>query len=422
MPIKGKIKPLKKIDTDVLNLVEEDVYQLKIDENAEEIDLDKIEKINVWDKSVKVEENGYYWNGDPYITKGKLPDNNKPIVVELFCGCGGTSLGFELAGFEIAIGCDIHQPSINTFKTNHPNVSTVLGDIRKVNPKSFLELLGGRQVDVLIGGVPCQGFSLNNRKRHQNDERNLLYKEFIRFVKALKPKVVVLENVSGMKSTGDFVENIEKDLSLAGKMKVKSKLLFAPDYGVPQTRTRLVFVGIRGCEEFNFLDIKKTHGPETKRPYVTIKDAIGDLPSLKPNEIGTKYKKEPFSEYQKLMRGNLKDNKLTNHKAPNHPNEVIEKIKNTKPGTPMYPKFKQRIRLAWDIQSPTQVSGGIRPQFQFGHPSDNRGLTIRERCRLQSFPDNFIVSGGIVQGRVQTGNAVPPLLAKAVALAIKKYI
>ena len=88
------------------------------------------------------------------------------------------------------------------------------------------------------------------------------------------------------------------------------------------------------------------------------------------------------------MRKNLKDDKLTNHKAPNHPKEVIEKIKNTKPGTPMYPKFKQRIRLAWDIQSPTQVSGGIRPQFQFGHPSDNRGLSIRERCRLQSFPDN----------------------------------
>ena len=88
----------------------------------------------------------------------------------------------------------------------------------------------------------------------------------------------------------------------------------------------------------------------------------------------------------------------------------------------MYPKFKQRIRLAWDIQSPTQVSGGIRPQFQFGHPVDPRGLTIRERCRLQSFPDDFIVSGGIVQGRVQTGNAVPPFLAKAIALALKKYL
>lgn len=422
MSSKTKNKVFKEVDSDVLTLAEEEAYQLKIGENPEDVDISSLEKINVWDKSVKVEENGYYWKGDPLITKGKITDTDKPLVVELFCGCGGTSLGFEMAGYEIAIGCDIHQPSINTFKTNHPNVSTVLGDVRKVNPKSFQQLLNGRQVDVLIGGVPCQGFSLNNRKRHENDERNLLYKEFIRFVKALKPRVVVLENVSGMKSTGDFVKTIEKDLSVAGNMTVKSKLLFAPDYGVPQSRTRLVFIGIKGGGEFDFSEIKKTHGPETKKSYVTVKDAIGDLPSLKPNEIALKYKKEPFSDYQKLMRKLVKDNKLTNHKAPNHPLDVIEKIKNTEPGKPMYPKFKQRIRLAWDIQSPTQVSGGIRPQFQFGHPSDNRGLTIRERCRLQSFPDNFVVSGGIVQGRVQTGNAVPPLLAKAIALAIKKYL
>jgi DNA (cytosine-5)-methyltransferase 1 len=411
MSSKNKIKV---VDNDRNTLLKKTIIK-QIGGRIEEID-------NIWDKSVKVEENGYYWHGDPIIVKGKINSINKPIVVELFCGCGGTSLGFELAGYQIAIGCDIHKPSIETFKTNHPQVSTVLGDVRKINPKTFLDLLDGRQVDVLIGGVPCQGFSLNNRKRHENDERNLLYKEFIRFVKALKPKVVVLENVSGMKSTGDFVETIEKDLSQAGKMKVKSKLLFAPDYGVPQSRTRLVFVGIKDCEEFDFSEIKKTHGPETDRAYVTIKDAIGDLPSLKPNEKKFNYKKDPFSDYQVQMRGSVKNNNLTNHKAPNHPIDVIEKIKATKPGTPMYPKFKQRIRLAWDIQSPTQVSGGIRPQFQFGHPSDNRGLSIRERCRLQSFPDNFIVSGGIVQGRVQTGNAVPPLLAKAIALALKKYL
>lgn len=422
MDMTSKIVSYIEPENDILEVVEDSIFQLKIGDNPDDIDFDEIEKINVWDKSVKVEENGYYWKGEPLITKGKLNNIEKPLVVELFCGCGGTSLGFELAGFEIAVGCDIHHPSINTFKTNHPNVATILGDVRKINPTAIKQLLNGRQVDVLIGGVPCQGFSLNNRKRHEDDERNLLYKEFVRFVNELKPKVVVLENVSGMKSTGDFVKTIEKDLSAAGDMKVKSKLLFAPDYGVPQSRTRLVFVGIRGGKEFDFSDIIKTHGTELDKPYVTVKDAIGDLPSLNPNEIKTKYNTEPFSDYQKLMRKDLKDNKLTNHKAPNHPKEVIEKIKNTKPGTPMYPKFKQRIRLAWDIQSPTQVSGGIRPQFQFGHPSDNRGLTIRERCRLQSFPDNFIVSGGIVQGRVQTGNAVPPLLAKAVALAIKKYL
>lgn len=378
--------------------------------------------INRWDKSVKVEENGYYWKKEPIGTKGHLPQNNKPIVVELFCGCGGTSLGFEMAGFEIAIGCDIHIPSISTFKKNHKNVSTVLGDVRKINPKTILELLNNRQVDVLIGGVPCQGFSLNNRKRHENDERNLLYKEFIRFVKILKPKTLVLENVSGMKSTGDFVSIIEKELSDAGNMKVRSKLLFAPDYGVPQNRTRLVFVGVRGFQEFDFNNIIKTHGPTTNVPYVTVHDAIGDLPSLTSGEMSDMYDKEPFSQFQKLMRKNIKSKLLLNHQAPNHPPEVIDKIKSTLPSQPMYPKFKQRIRLAWDIQSPTQVAGGIRPQFQFGHPSDNRGLTIRERCRIQSFPDNFIVTGGIVQGRVQTGNAVPPLLAKAIALGIKKYL
>jgi len=398
-------------------------HQLRIGKNLNSNDFDMQEyAVNAWDKSVKVEENGYYWKSDPYISKGLLSNKDKPLVVELFCGCGGTSLGFEMAGFEIAVGCDIHHPSINTFKSNHKNASTILGDIRKVTPKMILKLLDGRHIDVLIGGIPCQGFSLNNRKRHKNDERNLLYKEFLRFVKALKPKVVLIENVSGMKSTGDFVDVIEKKLSREGNMDVKSKLLFAPDYGVPQARTRLVFVGVRNSRKFDFSKIKKTHGTETKNPYVTIREAIGDLPSLKPNEIAIKYKEKPFCEYQKLMRKNIKNNKLTNHKAPNHPKEVIEKIKCTPQGSPMYPKFKQRIRLAWDIQSPTQVSGGIRPQFQFGHPSDNRGLSIRERCRIQSFPDDFVISGGIVQGRVQTGNAVPPLLAKAIALAVKEYL
>jgi DNA (cytosine-5)-methyltransferase 1 len=118
----------------------------------------------------------------------------------------------------------------------------------------------------------------------------------------------------------------------------------------------------------------------------------------------------------------VKDNKLTNHVAPKHPESTLDKIKNTKPWEPMYPKFKQRIRLARDIQSPTQVSWGIRPQFQFWHPTDIRWLTIRERCRIQSFPDDFFVEWWIVQWRVQTWNAVPPLLAKAVALSVKKYL
>ena len=379
-----------------------------------------ISKIKVWEKTVKVEENSAYWNGLPKIKKGKKSPPKKPIVVELFCGCGGTSLGFEMAGFYIAVGGDIHAPSIETFQHNHPKSSTILGDIKKMEPAQIQEILGDRKVDVLIAGVPCQGFSLNNRKRHEQDDRNFLYKEFIRFVEKLQPKCIVVENVSGMKSAGDFVKIIEKELSQAGNMKVKSQLLFAPDYGVPQKRQRLFFIGMKN-QDFDFSKIKKTHGEGTKNKYVTIKEAIGDLPSLKKNESKITYKKTPFSAYQKWARKNH-NNILTNHLAPNHPAATILKIKNTAPGSPMYPRFKQRIRLAWDGLSPTQVSGGIRPQFQLGHPEDNRGLTIRERCRIQSFPDHFEVKGGIVQARVQTGNAVPPWLAKAIAKAIFKVL
>lgn len=380
------------------------------------------ESYNVWDKSIQVEESSYYWNKQPLVLNKNLLESDKPNVVELFCGCGGTSLGFEMAGFNISVGLDIHQPSIETFRKNHPQAMTILGDIKQVEPEKIKELFKEKDIDVLIGGIPCQGFSLNNRKRHENDKRNFLYQEFIKFVEILQPKVVVMENVSGMRSTanGEFVREIEAELSRVGKMKVKSKMLFAPDYGVPQKRNRLVFVGVRDAE-FDFNLIQKTHGESVGKPYVTIHEAIGDLPSLKIGQSKTSYKCKPFSSYQKLMREDA-PKKLKNHTAPKHPQETVDKIANTKQGEPMYPKFKQRIRLKWEDLSPTQVSGGIRPQFQFGHPEDSRGLSIRERCRLQSFPDSFEVCGGIVQGRVQTGNAVPPLLAKAIALAVKKYL
>ena len=376
---------------------------------------------NVWDKSIKVEQSSYYWHNTPVLTPGNLSNNKQPIIVELFCGCGGTSIGFEMAGFKVALGCDILTPAITTFRHNHLNAATILGDIKKVTPELIQQAVGNQQIDVLIGGVPCQGFSLNNRKRNETDERNFMYREFLRFVKMLAPKAIVLENVSGMRSVGDFVQTIAADLSEVGGMSVKSELLYAPDYGVPQKRSRLFFIGVKG-KIFDFNTIIKTHGSDTSHKYVTIKEAIGDLPSLQNGEEKNQYTQAPFSSYQQLMRGNTSNNQLTNHKAPKHPSSTIERIKTTTPGQPMYPRFKQRIRLAWDILSPTQVSGGIRPQFQLGHPSDNRGLSIRERCRIQSFPDCFEVKGGTVQARVQTGNAVPPLLAKAIGLAIKKEL
>lgn len=372
---------------------------------------------------VYTEENMYYNNDDVKYIKGSIYKGKKPTVVELFCGCGGTSCGFEMAGYEILLGVDIHVPSIETFGANHPKASRILGDIRKITPENIKDIINNREIDVLIGGIPCQGFSLNNKKRNYDDKRNFLYIEFLRFVKALQPKVVVVENVSGMKSTknGEFVKAIQDELSNAGNYFVKSEMLNAADFGVPQKRERLFFVGIKDKEEFDFNEIKKTNGPDTDKKYNTVGNAIGDLPSLKSGESADKYNMPPISDYQKLMRKNVGE-VLTNHQAPNHPINTIEKIRNTPQGEPMYSKFKQRIRLALDMPSPTQVSGGIRPQFQFGHPVDDRGLTIRERCRIQSFPDDFVIKGGIVQGRVQTGNAVPPLLAKALADAIRRYL
>lgn len=380
-------------------------------------------KKDVWHTSVAVEVSPYYWNAEPVVThldESKL--TSAPTIAEFFCGCGGTSLGFEMAGYQVLLGMDIHRPSIDTFSANHPNAAIVLGDIQRTSPQIVADATAHIRPDVMIAGIPCQGFSLNNRKRHAEDRRNYLFLEFARFVEAMQPRAIVIENVSGLGSTksGQFIDDIKLAMKSASGIELEHCLLHANDYGVPQRRSRLFFVGVKGAQ-FDFNDVKKTHGPSCSRPFVTVGEAISDLPRLHAGQAKTTYLSDPVSEYQALMR-RTGSNKLTSHTAPNHPKSTIERIARTSPGSPMYPRFRQRIRLSLDDLSPTQVSGGIRSQFQFGHPVDSRGLTIRERCRLQSFPDDFEVLGGTVQGRVQTGNAVPPLLAKAVAEALSKYL
>jgi len=375
---------------------------------------------NVWDKDVPPEESCYVSAEPPAL---QPPSDNrsssKPTLVDLFCGAGGFAEGFKMAGFQSVLGLDYHEPSIKTFAHNHPTAATILGDVRQVDESLMSQALKGlKRVDVITAGVPCQGFSLNNRKRHSNDKRNFLFKEFIRIVKFLKPKVVLLENVSGLVSTKDgaFVNKITGEMRRAG-YKVDYMVLNAADFGVPQIRKRVFFLGVE--EGLLIRWPAPTHGVDGHK-HVTSWDAIGDLPEVESAGAADAYRQPAKTRYQKSMRGSCKS--LTNHEAPSHPQETIDKIKNTKPGEPMYPKFKQRIRLHPDKPSPTQVCGGIRPQFQLGHPTQARGLTIRERARLQSFPDDYLFHGGIVQGRVQTGNAVPPLLAKAVAQQIMSIL
>jgi DNA (cytosine-5)-methyltransferase 1 len=367
-----------------------------------------------WTPGTPIEANFHNWTDEPFVVpRTRQSEAGRPTAVDLFCGCGGFSTGFESAGFQSVLACDIHPPSVNTFAKNHPGASVIVGDMRKVSDNAIADAVGLPRVDLVAAGVPCQGFSLNNRKRWDNDERNFLFREFIRVVNLLQPSAVLLENVSGLRSAanGEFVHAIEGAIARAG-YRVQSCMLNAVEYGVPQKRRRVFFLGVRP-----YLDSwwpVPTHVNPAK--YVSVWDAIGDLPQIGSSEASGSYDAPATTDYQRRMRRGAR--KLLNHVAPSHPDEVIEKIARTEPGKPMYPKFKQRIRLHPDRPSPTQVSGGIRPQFQFGHPKMPRGLTIRERCRLQSFPDTYEITGGIVQGRVQTGNAVPPLLAEAVAREI----
>lgn len=373
------------------------------------------------------QKSSYYWEGNPVLEK-KVNQNftGKYSLVDLCCGAGGLSKGLSDTKKIVPIlGVDIFTEALKTYKLNNPMTSTILGDVRQIDDEMYKEAIGDTAVDIVAAGVPCQGFSLANLKRNVEDERNFLFLEVVRFIKLFNPKVVIIENVSGMRSlgNGEFEKAIAEALSGSGTKgyNVKRELLNAADFGVPQIRKRLIFVGVRKDikEEFNFPNPKFDN---IDMPYTTIQDALSDLPVLKNNEEKTVYASSPKSTYQKCMRNNVVNNKLYNHKSPNHPKTTIERIKNTVPGKPMYENYKQRIRLAWDIQSPTQLAGGIRPQFQFGHPDQSRGLSIRERARIQSFPDDFIFVGGTVQGRVQTGNAVPPLLAKNIGDSVLKVL
>lgn len=387
---------------------------------------------NIWDKNVPVEKSSYLCDNE--ITYFNLDnfrhDVNKLTMIDLFSGAGGFAVGCSWAGFESVLGIDHFEPAMRTWSYNHPNSIGCLGDITKINPKAIKHLLedkGVNKINLITGGVPCQGFSIANRKHNDNDERNFLFLEYMKFVKEFDPDYIILENVSGMRSTagGRFEKEITNYMNLLG-YNTTVNLLNAADYGVPQIRQRLIFVGVRqgrGLTSKYVFPVGKF-----KNQYRTVYDAISDLPELGNHEKMIVYTKSARNKYQQLMRGIGEietipyPKKLSNHISPNHPQETINMIASTEQGKPMYSKFKQRIRLRENAPSPTQLAGGIRPQFQFGHPTQPRGLTIRERARIQSFPDSYVFLGGIVQERVQTGNAVPPLLVYNIVLPIAEDI
>ena len=387
-------------------------------------------KGNAWDPAVPPEESSYNHKGKPILrrrfAKGKNHSEKRtPTLIDLFSGAGGFSLGFEWAGFKTILGLDIHKAAAETFMRNFPKAGFILGDARRVSVELVLEATAGVRADVITAGVPCQGFSLNNRKRRADDPRNYLFLEAVRFAKVLRPKVLVIENVLGMASTRkggtnlSFAQEVVSAIEELG-YEVSFARLNAADYGVPQTRERIFFVGVERGLRFGWPDPLFGPASSEKRPYVTVWEAIGDLPPLEPGESKGEYTAAAHSAYARLIRAGA--SRLLNHKAPFHDERTLKRIANTRPGEPLYESFKQRVRLDPNRPSPTIVAGGIRPQFFFAHPFQNRGLTVREHARLQSFPDTFVFEGGIVQGRVLTGNAVPPLLVKVLAEAIKRAL
>ena len=341
-------------------------------------------------------------------------------VLDLFCGAGGLSWGIHKNSyFKTVVAVDFDEKAAATFKKNMPETEVVVGDITDIAVKKQIVLLAKKNgVNMVVGGPPCQGYSMKGKKLGLKDPRNFLFREYFELIEELKPTVFVIENVKGLllSANGWFKDEIVKTIKRLGYT-VTFDILNAADFGVPQSRERAIFI----CSKDGEISLPKP----TVKKWTTVRDAIEDLAYLNSGEgaFEQEYITKPKSKYQMIMRkGSLK---LYNHKASNHKQIAIDKLKLIPPeqGKECLPKelhgnqkFKTTWgRLKWDDISPTidtrfdAASNGTN-----NHPFLNRAITPREAARIQSFDDKFIFYGSKVYIRKQIGNAVPPLLAKAI--------
>ncbi len=341
---------------------------------------------------------------------------NKPFtVLDLFCGCGGMSLGFEEAGYRVLLGIDFWKDALETYKYNHKCSKTLCADMASLDPTQAEGLLDANTVDVIIGGPPCQGFSVAG-KRIVDDERNKLYKGFVRMVEHFKPKAFVMENVPNILSIGGGVvkDAILTDFNELG-YNVTVRVMLASNYGVPQNRRRAVFVGLRNGDSYDFPTPFET-------PMVTSKEALSDLPECSLAE-GEAYPTAPQSVYQELMRDGSVG--VYNHDITIHNERTKEIIAIVPDGgnykdLPIELQQTRKVHIAWtrlNSKKPSfTIDCGHNHHFHYRY---NRVPTVRESARIQSFPDSFVFLGKKGSQLKQVGNAVPPLLAKVIAEQLK---
>ncbi|MFZ7171810.1 DNA cytosine methyltransferase [Avibacterium avium] len=350
-------------------------------------------------------------------------------VLDLFSGAGGFSCGLDsLENFRTVVATDLDKHALSTFKNNFPHTKCILGDIssseiKREIVKNALEL----EVNMIIGGPPCQGFSLKGKNLGLNDPRNFLFLEYLDIVDKIKPEIVIIENVKNMinSSKGFFIREIILRLEKLG-YKTSYGILSAHCFGVPQKRERAIVIAYKGRKiiPLPFSENKK---------ILTVRDAISDLSYLNSGEgkFEDYYQMDSQSEYQKRMRKNNRT--IYNHIATNHSQIALEKLslippEGDKSSLPKELHGNQKFsttwaRLEWDQPSPTIDTRFDTPSNgKNSHPYLNRAITPREAARIQSFPDDFIFFGPKTSICKQIGNAVPPLLARAIGEHIEKEL
>lgn len=362
-----------------------------------------------------------------YLTAFLSMQKNRVLGIDIFSGAGGMSIGARAAGIDVRVAVEIDKYAALTYANNHPDTIVLNDDVRNVQLSNVIKFKQ-KDIKVLFGGPPCQGFSTSNQKnRNKENENNWLFKEYVRQVKELRPDWVIVENVTGIINTenGYFFESIIKNLNKLGYT-TNWSILNAADFGVPQVRNRVFIVGSLNGVEYRF------PSPSVKK-HLSVDEAISDLPNLSSgdNFEYLKYNGKPNNSFQRKMRKYSKfsyNNLVTANtklvlkrykyipQGGNWQNIPPRLMKNYKDFSRCHTGIYHRL----NAELPSVVLGNYRKNMLI-HPHEDRGLSVREAARIQTFPDTFHFYGSIGFQQQQVGNSVPPLLAEKIFKSIIEH-